>query len=75
MTQTVSDERYSITIEWSDEDQIFIASFPEWGTLVHTHGSTSDEALANGRELLAALIESRQCLGEALPEPWITSQV
>ena len=29
--------RYSMVIEWSDEDQAYIVSLPEWGDLVHTH--------------------------------------
>ena len=36
--------RYSMVIEWSDDDQVYIASLPEWGDLVHTHGTTYDVA-------------------------------
>lgn len=43
--------RYSMTIQWSDEDQIYIVSFPEWGDLLHTHGDTYEEAVRNGQEL------------------------
>jgi antitoxin HicB len=35
---------YSMIIEWSDEDQTFVVSFPEWGTHTHTHGATYEEA-------------------------------
>jgi antitoxin HicB len=60
---------YSIIIQWSDEDQTYIVSLPEWGDLVHTHGNTYEEALKNGQELLQGLIEARCQHGEALPAP------
>jgi antitoxin HicB len=60
---------YSIVIEWSDEDQVYIVSLPEWGNTVHTHGETYDEAFANAKDLLAGLIASRQRRGEPLPTP------
>ena len=60
--------RYSMTIQWSDEDQTYIVSFPEWGGLLHTHGDTYEEAVKNGQELLEGLIESCRQHGEALPQ-------
>ena len=35
--------RYSMTIQWSDEDGMYIVSVPEWeaaGHIAHTHGAT-----------------------------------
>ncbi len=61
--------RYSITIEWSDEDRVYVVSLPEWGDLVHTHGATHEEALERGKELIEELIACRQERGEALPRP------
>jgi predicted RNase H-like HicB family nuclease len=52
--------RYSMVIEWSDEDSVFVVSLPEWGDLVHTHGATYEEALQRGKELIEDLIETRQ---------------
>lgn len=66
---STAEPRYSIIIQWSDEDQVYIASLPEWGDLMHTHGETYEEALQRGRELIALLMESRRAQGEALPEP------
>ena len=60
--------RYSIRIEWSDQDQVYIVSLPEWGELVHTHGATYEEALARGKELIEGLVVARQQSGEPLPE-------
>ena len=56
-------------IEWSDEDQVYVVSLPEWGDLVHTHGATYEEALKRGKDLVHALMTSRQDRGEPLPEP------
>jgi len=67
--------RYSMVIEWSDEDQLFVVSLPEWGDLVHTHGETYEDALHNGKELIDALIAARQELGEPLPEPRVFASV
>jgi antitoxin HicB len=63
--------RYSMVIEWSDDDNAYIVSLPEWGDLVHTHGETYAEAVAMGEELLAGLIASRQQHGEQLPTPHV----
>jgi predicted RNase H-like HicB family nuclease len=63
---------YSMRIEWSDEDQAYIVSFPEWeadGLIGHTHGATYAEAVKAGEEMLAFLIEARQAHGESLPMP------
>ncbi len=61
--------RYSMIIQWSDEDQLYIVSFPEWGDLVHAHGATYEEAVRDGQELLDDLIAVRKEVGEPLPEP------
>jgi len=67
--------RYSILIEWSDEDQVFVVSLPEWGDLVHTHGATYEEALQQGKELIELLIATRQDSGEPLPQPRVFAGV
>jgi predicted RNase H-like HicB family nuclease len=58
---------YSMVIAWSEADQIYVVSLPEWGDLVHTHGATYAEAVARGEELLEGLMASRQAHGEELP--------
>lgn len=64
--------KYSMVIEWSDEDGAYLVSFPEWKGRVNTpttHGDTYEDAVKNGREVLELLIESAQQHGESLPEP------
>ncbi|OCQ95412.1 hypothetical protein BCD64_26075 [Nostoc sp. MBR 210] len=60
---------YTIIIQWSDEDDCFVVSLPEWGDYCHTHGDTYEEALKNAQEVLEMLIESALEDGETLPEP------
>jgi len=57
-----------MVIEWSDEDQKYIVSFPEWGLNTHTHGATYAEAVQNGQEVLADLIDLWQEEGRPLPQ-------
>ncbi len=64
--------RYSITIEWSDEDCAYVVFLPEWQDRVYqpvTDGATYEEAAGKGRQALDTLIEQAQQHGEALPEP------
>jgi len=61
--------RYTIVIQWSDEDECYIVSFPEWGEFCHTHGNSDEEALQNAQEVLELLVESSLEDGKPLPEP------
>lgn len=61
--------QYSILIQWSDEDQAYVVSLPEFGPYAHTHGDTYEEALKNAQEVLELLIDSYQEEGRQLPEP------
>ncbi len=55
---SMKNPNYTVVIQWSDEDNCFIASLPEWGEYCHTHGDTYAEALKNAEEVLELLIES-----------------
>jgi predicted RNase H-like HicB family nuclease len=61
--------RYSMLIRWSDEDQLFIVSLPEFGPYANTHGETYEEAARMGLEALETLVDAYQANGNALPEP------
>ncbi|MGL4378452.1 MAG: type II toxin-antitoxin system HicB family antitoxin [Microcoleaceae cyanobacterium] len=61
--------RYSIFIQWSEEDQKYVVSFPEFCPYSHTHGETYTEALRHGEEVLELLIEEYQLQGRPLPQP------
>lgn len=61
--------RYSVLIQWSDEDQKYVVSLPEFGPYAHTHGDTYEEALKNAQDVLELLIETYQKQGRELPQP------
>jgi predicted RNase H-like HicB family nuclease len=60
--------RYSMVIQWSDEDQAYIVSLPEFQGCL-THGASYEEAARQGQDALESLIETYQAEGRALPEP------
>lgn len=66
--------QYTIIIQWSDEDQCYVVSLPEWGEYCHTHGNTYEEALQNAREVLELLTESALDTGRPLPKPRLFGQ-
>jgi predicted RNase H-like HicB family nuclease len=60
---------YSMIIQWSSEDEIYIVSLPEFGSRAHTHGNTYVEAIEHGEEVIELLIEEYQSQGRTLPTP------
>lgn len=66
--------RYSMLIEWSEEDQAYLVILPEWAERVVmpvTHGETYSEAVKNAQEVLELLVKGAIQEGEALPIPKI----
>ena len=61
--------QYSILIQWSDEDQKYIVSLPDFGPYAHTHGNSYEEALKNAQEVLELLIEDYHAQNKPLPKP------
>ena len=55
--------RYAMVTEWSDQDQLFLVSIPDFPG-AHTHGRTRAEAAAMGEEIIALLLD-----GEVKPPP------
>lgn len=58
---------YSIIIQWSTQNDCFVASLPEWENC-NTKGKTYEEALENARKAIAHLVESSVSEGKPLPE-------
>ena len=67
--------RYSIVIEWSDEDGVYVVSLPEWGGHVHTHGATYEEAVEMGRDIIEGLVAVRRERGQPLPAPRVFASI
>jgi antitoxin HicB len=64
--------RYSMVIQWSDEDQAYLVILPEWADRVLgpvTHGASYEEAVTNGQEAIQALVASARKHHEPLPQP------
>lgn len=72
-TTAVSEKfHYSMLIQWSHEDRACLVTLPEWeGRAFNpvTHGDTYEEAGANGRDALEALVTAARKHGESPPEP------
>ena len=58
---------YSIVIQWSTQNECFVASLPEWENC-NTQGKTYEEALDNAQKAIVSLIESSVSQGKPLPE-------
>lgn len=67
----MSPARYYLLIRWSDEDEAFLVTLPEWeGRVINpvTHGDSCEEAVRNGQEVLELLVELSIDQGRPLPE-------
>jgi predicted RNase H-like HicB family nuclease len=64
--------RYSLLIQWSEEDQLYLVTLPEFTEIAMqpcTYGKTYEEAIANAQEAIAAYLEYCQEEGIAPPAP------
>lgn len=63
--------KYTVVIQWSDEDDCFVVLLPDFTDVMQpvTHGDTYELALQNAREALELLVESSLAEGKQLPEP------
>jgi DNA-binding transcriptional regulator YiaG len=60
--------RYPMTVEWSDEDQVYIVTIPDLNR-IRTHGSTFEEALEMGAEAAAVWLSAMREMGYPIPDP------
>jgi predicted RNase H-like HicB family nuclease len=60
--------RYPLVIRWSEEDDLFLVSLPDFGG-VTGHGRTAAEAAERGVEMAAEWIDSYRQLGQPIPAP------
>ena len=53
--------RYSMNVQWSEADQFFLVTIPEFADLVVmpcTHGETREQAIHNGEEVIEMYLEA-----------------
>lgn len=65
--------KYSILIQWSNEDNCFVVTLPEFTNVMQpvTHGETYEEALKNAVEVLELLKEDAPPQDpQSLPNSW-----
>lgn len=64
--------RYSMIIEWSEEDKLFLVTIPEFAEAVImpcAHGKTRQEAIHNGEEVIEMYLEAWHREGKSIPKP------
>ncbi len=60
--------RYSMLIEWSPEGDAYIVSVPELPN-VRTHGTTHQDAVEMGAEVIATYLFALRGMGRPVPPP------
>lgn len=60
--------KYGVILQWSAEDEAFIAEVPELPGCA-ADGETYQEALSNVEVIIDEWIETAQSLGRSIPEP------
>lgn len=66
--------QYSMVVQWSEEDRLFLVTIPEFGDRVVmpcTHGKTRTEAIQNGEDVIEMYLEAWEVEGESIPQPSI----
>lgn len=64
----IDPKHYSMTIQWDDEDKIYIVSVPELPGC-KTHGKTYEEAIQNALEVIELWLATAREFGWAIPAP------
>ncbi len=62
--------RYSMCVDWSPEDGVFIASFPDV-PFVRTPPATREEAVERGEEVIVAWLTAMKDAGYSVTAPKI----
>ena len=65
-------KHYSTLIQWSNEDQVYIAVVPELPGC-KTHGRTYEEALKQAQYAIEGWIDFAKELGWSIPSPQVTA--
>ena len=66
--QLAEARRYSVCIDWSPENEVLIASFPDV-PFVRTHGATREEAAERGEEVIVAWLTAMKDAGYPITPP------
>jgi antitoxin HicB len=64
--------RYSVLIQWSDEDQLYLVTLPEFAVIAmqpSTCGQTYEDAVKNAQEAIEGYLAYCEGDGLAIPTP------
>jgi len=61
-------EHYSMVIQWSEPDGVYIVTVPELPGC-RTHGETYEEALQQGKDAIESWIDAMEASGKPIPAP------
>jgi len=68
MTDGEEFRKYSMLIQWSDEDDAYIVTVAELPGC-RTHGATHAEAIQQGEDAIETWIDAARACGDPIPEP------
>jgi DNA-binding transcriptional regulator YiaG len=71
--ELVEARRYTMEIEWSPEDEVFVVSFPD-APGVMTHGATREEAAVKGEDAIITWLTALHDANIPVPPPTITAR-
>ncbi len=67
---TSDSKHYSMSIQWSDEDQAYIVTVPELPGC-RTHGNTYEDAVKQGQDAIESWIMAARADNDPVPAPRI----
>lgn len=73
MTNALSHRHYSMVIQWSEADGVYLVRVPELPGCM-THGATYEEAVQKGMEAIEGWIEANRAWGRPIPEPRVLTK-
>lgn len=68
MSEPQENKRYSMIIQWSDEDHAYLVTVPELPGCV-THGATYEQAVRQGQDAIESWIDANRAWGRPIPAP------
>lgn len=70
---TTKYDHYSMVVQWSIPDNIYIVAVPELSGC-KTHGDTYEEAIKQAQEVIELWIDANEEWGRTIPEPKVIGE-
>lgn len=62
--------RYAVTVQWSEEDAVYVARVPALGIGCAAHGDSLQDAVREVRVAADLILDVMREAGDAIPDPW-----